>query len=49
MRATLSLAWSGAETSVDGDIFTFPALNAPISVQEIYDNILDAAGRSLLR
>lgn len=29
--------------------FTLPALSAPIAVDEVYDGILDAEGRSLLR
>jgi len=33
----------------DGDRFELPGLSAPIEVAEIYDGILDAAGRSLLR
>jgi Uma2 family endonuclease len=32
-----------------GDRFVLPGLTAPISVDEIYDDILDASGRSLLR
>jgi Uma2 family endonuclease len=38
-----------AETCLDGDIFSLPALNAPISNDEVYENILDRDGRSLLR
>jgi Uma2 family endonuclease len=41
--------WSDAATYEDGDVFELPALNAPIAVGEIFDNILDSAGRSLLR
>lgn len=33
----------------DGDSFELPSLSAPILVREIYDGILDDAGRSLLR
>jgi Uma2 family endonuclease len=33
----------------DGDSFELPTLSAPIAVAEVYDGILDPAGRSLLR
>jgi Uma2 family endonuclease len=33
----------------DGDGFELPTLSAPVAVAEIYDRILDADGRSLLR
>lgn len=33
----------------DGDRFELPTLSAPVDVAEIYDRILDADGRSLLR
>ncbi len=33
----------------DGDSFELPRLARPITVAEIYDGVLDAAGRSLLR
>jgi hypothetical protein len=33
----------------DGDRFDLPTLSAPVAVAEIYDRILDSAGRSLLR
>jgi Uma2 family endonuclease len=33
----------------DGDRFDLPTLSAPVAVAEIYDRILDGAGRSLLR
>ena len=33
----------------DGDSFELPALSAPIPVGDIYDGILDSAGRSMLR
>lgn len=36
-------------TYVDGDSFELPTLSAAISVSEVYDGILDASGRSLLR
>jgi hypothetical protein len=32
----------------DGDSFELPTLSAPIAVAEVYDGILDPAGRSLL-
>lgn len=38
--------WS-ATTYRDGDAFELPSVDAPIAVGEIYDGILDAAGRSL--
>lgn len=37
------------ETCLDGDSFSVPALHAPIAVEEVYDNILDRDGHSLLR
>jgi len=33
----------------DGDSFELPTLSAAISVGDIYDGIVDGAGRSLLR
>jgi Uma2 family endonuclease len=33
----------------DGDSFDLPSLTRPIAVDEVYDDILDDAGRSLLR
>jgi Uma2 family endonuclease len=33
----------------DGDRFELPTLSSPVAVAEIYDRILDADGRSLLR
>jgi Uma2 family endonuclease len=33
----------------DGDSFELPGLTKAIAVQEVYDGLLDAAGRSLLR
>jgi Uma2 family endonuclease len=33
----------------DGDRFELPTLSSPVDVAEIYDRILDPAGRSLLR
>jgi len=38
-----------AATYRDGDSFELPTLSTPIPVGEVYDGILDAAGRSLLR
>lgn len=38
-----------ATTYGDGDSFELPTLSAPIPVGDIYDGILDSAGRSLLR
>jgi Uma2 family endonuclease len=38
-----------ADTYRDGDRFALPTLSGPISVAEVYDGILDGAGRSLLR
>lgn len=38
-----------AQICLGGETFTLPALSAPIPVDEVYDNILDAEGRSLLR
>jgi len=38
-----------AATYRDGDSFELPTLSAAIPVADIYDDILDAAGRSLLR
>jgi Uma2 family endonuclease len=40
--------WRAASYS-DGDSFELPTLSASIAVAEIYDRILDSAGRSLLR
>jgi len=33
----------------DGDSFELPTLSSPIPVGDVYDGILDSAGRSLLR
>jgi Uma2 family endonuclease len=42
--------WSPeAELYSGGETFPLPALEAPIAVDEVYENILDAEGRSLLR
>jgi Uma2 family endonuclease len=38
-----------ADTFGDGDHFELPTLSSPVAVVEIYDRILDADGRSLLR
>jgi Uma2 family endonuclease len=38
-----------ATTYRDGDSFELPTLSTPIPVADVYDGILDAAGRSLLR
>lgn len=38
-----------AESYVQGESFSLPLLGAPISVDELYDDILDPDGRSLLR
>jgi len=44
---------TGGEWSVttyrDGDRFELPAPSASIPVADVYDRILDSAGRSLLR
>lgn len=40
---------SAAESYSGGQTFTLPALSAPVSVDEVYEHILDAGGRSLLR
>jgi len=40
--------WQAA-TYRDGDSFELPTLSTPIPVADVYDGILDAAGRSLLR
>jgi Uma2 family endonuclease len=37
------------DTYGDGDRFELPTLSAPVTVAEVYDRILDADGRSLLR
>jgi Uma2 family endonuclease len=37
------------DTYGDGDRFELPTLSSPVTVPEIYDRILDANGRSLLR
>ena len=37
------------ETYRGGERFALPTLTQAIAVDEIYDGILDAAGRSLLR
>jgi Uma2 family endonuclease len=42
--------WSrDAEIRSGGEAFALPALKAPMAVDEVYDGILDASGRSLLR
>jgi Uma2 family endonuclease len=42
--------WShDAEIYSGGETFALPALQAPIAVDEVYENILDANGHSLLR
>jgi hypothetical protein len=38
-----------ASTYRDGDSLELPTLSMPIPVSEVYDGILDSAGRSLLR
>ncbi|HEX7839233.1 MAG TPA: Uma2 family endonuclease [Kofleriaceae bacterium] len=38
-----------ATTYDDGQSFELPTLSAPIPVRDIYDGILDSAGRSMLR
>jgi Uma2 family endonuclease len=38
-----------AESYASGESFSLPELTAPIAVDEIYDDILDTRGRSLLR
>lgn len=38
-----------ADSYGDGDCFELPTLSSPVAVAEIYDRILDADGRSLLR
>jgi hypothetical protein len=40
--------WSIA-TYHDGDRFELPTLSTPLPVADVYDGILDDAGRSLLR
>jgi Uma2 family endonuclease len=42
--------WSSdAEVRGGGEVFTLPALTAPVAIDEVYDGILDDTGRSLLR
>lgn len=41
-------AWTST-TYRDGESFELPALSAPISVDEVYDRIVDRVGASLLR
>ena len=41
-------AWQ-ITTHEDGDTFELPTLSGAIRVAEVYDGILDAAGRSVLR
>lgn len=49
-RQTDAGVWPAeAEMCVGGTAFSLPALNAPVAVDAIYDSILDADGRSLLR
>jgi Uma2 family endonuclease len=49
-RRTARGEWcSDAEVYRDGQSFTLPTLISPISVAEMYDDILDAEGRSALR
>jgi hypothetical protein len=38
-----------AESYASGESFSLPALTAPIAVDEVYRDILDDEGRSLLR
>ncbi len=38
-----------AEVCLGGETFALPALSAPVAVDAVYDNILDADGHSLLR
>lgn len=48
-RRTDAGVWPAeSEMCVGGMVFSLPALNAPVAINAIYDNILDA-GRSLLR
>lgn len=43
-------AWPGEPERYHGaQSFTLPALSGPVSVDDVYDGILDADGRSLLR
>jgi Uma2 family endonuclease len=43
-------SWPAApEVHPGGRRFSLPALNAPLSIDDIYDNILDVNGRSLLK
>jgi Uma2 family endonuclease len=49
-RRLASGGWSPqAEMRAAGDVFTLPALQAPLGVDEVYHGILDPGGRSLLR
>jgi Uma2 family endonuclease len=43
-------SWPEApEVAFDGDTFALPRLTSPIPVAQVYEGIVDAAGRSLLR
>ena len=49
-RRTERGAWRNEpDISRDGERFELPSLTRVISVDEVYDDILDGAGRSLLR
>jgi hypothetical protein len=49
-RRTDAGVWPAeSEMCVGGMVFSLPALNTSVAVDAIYDNILDADGRSLLR
>lgn len=49
-RRTDAGAWpEDPEPYGDGDTLSLPALNAPLAVSDVYDTVLDASGRSLLR
>ena len=48
-RRTEGETWQVAATYHDGQSFELPTLSSAISVAEIYDDILDGEGRSLLR
>ena len=43
-------AWrSEPDSFVDGDTFSLPGLTSDMTVDDVYDDILDARGMSLLR
>lgn len=49
-RRTDAGAWpEEPESYDDGATFSLPALSAPLAVGDVYDTVLDASGRSLLR